>query len=316
MGERLPRLIAALTVALGVAAVLAGASVFVEAWQANQAWAGSAEAQHAAVPSESPIWLDEPAPAERSQPPVPGRAGRTCAPARARPPARDSRRASQAPAAQPRLRAPDRDEAAVSAPAPAPPPPAPAEPSALAEPPTPPPAAFATPADVELADVDFRFLDPPEPGAHARLAVSVLNRASVPTGPLSLAVPARWLNDFQVFGAIPAVLDDRARGDRRAAVRVRRPRPRRAADRRAARPRHRRRGRSPRGPPAPRRRRRDRTRQAAHRRAPPQARAGPSRHHPEARRQSLRRAGAVGAAAVRRRAASGHGRRLARATRS
>ena len=208
MGDRLPKLVAALAVALGVTAVLAGASVFVEAWQTSRAWAGTAEAQHAAVPGEEPIWLDGPAPVASSLP--------SALPASAAPQHAPVSRAlaPQPHADRPRLRAPDRDEAAARASTSAPPPPAPAESSAAPAPPVVEAApAVAAPADVELAEVDFRFLDPPEPGAHARLAVSILNRATVPTGPLSVVVPARWLKEFQVFGAIPGVLDDRARGD-------------------------------------------------------------------------------------------------------
>jgi len=191
VGHRFQKVIAALAVVLGVGAVLAGASVFVEAWQTSQVWAGSAEAQHAAVPSEAPIWLDEvvPPPAVDPWPVV------------SQPPIRQAAAPQPVVTSSP-LRAPDRDETGVAAREPAP------DPPSLAAPPI-----MAAPAEVEVADIDFRFLDPPEPGAHARLAVSLVNRASAPTGPLSVIVPARWLQDFTVFGAIPDVLDDRAYGD-------------------------------------------------------------------------------------------------------
>jgi hypothetical protein len=229
VGERLPKLIAALTVALGVAAVLAGASVFVEAWQASRAWAGSSEARHAAVPSEAPVWLDagvdrpaeqipvlpvepvSPLPASVGQPsardpgvPVPGGvATRPTAPVTI----------STLPPDGHAVDAAARDVPTEVASTRIAPPDSLAIPAATTEPEPAVSAATAAPADVELAEVDFRFLDPPEPGAHARIAVSLVNHASVPTGPLRVAVSTRWLNDFKVFGAIPGVLDDRALGD-------------------------------------------------------------------------------------------------------
>ena len=157
MGERLPKLIAALAVTLGVAAILAGASVFVEAWQASRAWAVSAEAQHAAVPAEAPLWFDEAENAASSQSQVPSSSAG---------PASLHAVAPEAPGSQPRLRAPDRDEMAVSAPTSSAVPPVMVESSApvnrtgSADPPVPAVVA-AAPADVEVAEVDFRFLDPP-----------------------------------------------------------------------------------------------------------------------------------------------------------
>ena len=168
---------------------MAGVSVFVEAWQASRAWAGSAEAQHADVPSAVPIWLDEAEAAASPRSPAP------------------STLAVPTSLSQPLLHAPDRDERVVSSPTAAP-----AESPAPADPPAQ-PAVEAAPGDIAVAEVDFRFLDPPEPGAHARLALSVFNRSSAPSGPISLIVPARWLEDFRVFGAVPDVLDDRAHGE-------------------------------------------------------------------------------------------------------
>jgi LPXTG-site transpeptidase (sortase) family protein len=199
--ERLPKLIAALAVAIGVAAVLAGLSVFVEAWQASRDWAGSPEAQHAAVPGEAPIWLDAPAPPPAAEPDH-GAVKAIDMQAVATPVA------SPLPiVTAPPMRAPDRDEIPVAARQ------APPEPTASADPPAQATPAMAQPGDVELAEVDFRFLDPPEPGAHARLAVSLVNRADAPTSSVSVIVPSRWLQSFTVFGAVPGVLDDRAHGD-------------------------------------------------------------------------------------------------------
>jgi hypothetical protein len=268
VGDRLSKLLAGLAVGVGGAAVLVGLSVFVEAWQTSRAWAGSAEAQHAGLPVEEPIWLDElPARADPTaepslqaaptglprgpsiptalQPPLPtvdGGGERELAGSAADPTVVGGRVAQPVPGAP---RAVAESAAAASRPVrqpadewwrgnPGSPPtrlgdqgaevavlPSPgtgAEGQQAAAEATPAgveaaPVAFAVPADVQVGEVDFRFLDPPEPGAHARLAVAVLNRAPVPTGPVSLVIPSPWLRSFTVFGAVPGVLDDRAEGD-------------------------------------------------------------------------------------------------------
>ena len=84
-----------------------------------------------------------------------------------------------------------------------------ASPTAEAEAPQP----RASAAEIELGNVEFRFLDPPEAGAHALVALELTNHADVPSGPLSLTIPATWFDGYQVIGAIPDVLDDRVAPD-------------------------------------------------------------------------------------------------------
>jgi hypothetical protein len=62
---------------------------------------------------------------------------------------------------------------------------------------------------VEIAGSEFRFIDPPEPGAQAIISVRVQNHADLPTGPLRLTLSRRWLNAWRVVAADPPVLDDR-----------------------------------------------------------------------------------------------------------
>jgi Sortase domain len=208
-----------------MAAVLAGASVFVDAWQASRAWAGSDEAQRAAVSIEEPIWLDASSPAgTRELPssqvtPTPslllpivadgGPSGVTApAPSQQAPPPSGSYRFATGDGA-PVPSAVASGDVEVGAPvdqggAPA---------GELAAPSVEASSTRPGPAEVELTEIDFRFLDPPEPGAHARLLVRVKNHASVATGPLAVSLPTRWLRDFEVFGAIPSVLDDRQTGE-------------------------------------------------------------------------------------------------------
>ena len=76
-----------------------------------------------------------------------------------------------------------------------------------------PPPRRAQVGDIDVADVDFRFLGPPEPGAHARLQLAVRNRSDAPSGPVSITIPARWFESFAVVGAVPAVLLDRTEQD-------------------------------------------------------------------------------------------------------
>ncbi|MCC7369701.1 MAG: sortase [Chloroflexi bacterium] len=84
------------------------------------------------------------------------------------------------------------------------------------------PAPTATPEPraptdaIALAESEFRFLDPPEPGAQAQLTVAIRNASTLPTGPLRLTLSTRWLSGWRVLAAEPPVLDDRVEpGNRR-----------------------------------------------------------------------------------------------------
>ena len=208
MADRLPKLLAALAVLTGFGGLLLGLSIFVEAWQASQAWAGSGHSVQADLPSDqSPVWLDASPPG--IDVPVPVDAVVTSptlpAPIPAPPlpasPTLPVTGGSFPPTSSPAVAAPvsRQDEADPNLPA-------------RAARDAPPPREVAA-SDIELTEADFRFLDPPEPGAHARLAVTLQNRSDLLTGPITLVLSARWLQAFSVFGAVPAVLDDRAVGD-------------------------------------------------------------------------------------------------------
>jgi hypothetical protein len=67
---------------------------------------------------------------------------------------------------------------------------------------------------LEVTRAELRFLEPPEPGAHAQLAVTLGNRSDVPSRPVTIGIPADWFDRFRIIGAVSPVLDDRARGDR------------------------------------------------------------------------------------------------------
>jgi LPXTG-site transpeptidase (sortase) family protein len=75
------------------------------------------------------------------------------------------------------------------------------------------PPALADADEIELASAEFRFLDPPEPGAHARLAVELRSHADAPSELVSVGVDARWFKGFDVIGAAPNVADDRVDGE-------------------------------------------------------------------------------------------------------
>jgi sortase (surface protein transpeptidase) len=75
--------------------------------------------------------------------------------------------------------------------------------------PAPTPTVVVAAEDLSLDATDFRFLDPPEPGAHARLAVKLTNHASAPSGRLLLGIPASWFEGYSIIGTGPAVSEDR-----------------------------------------------------------------------------------------------------------
>ena len=87
----------------------------------------------------------------------------------------------------------------------------------LATPPPPPaPTATLTPAELQLGDVAFQFLDPPQPGATARLSVAIHNPTDAPGGPVSLDLPLTWLHGYEIEGVVPLPVDGRLTGQRTA----------------------------------------------------------------------------------------------------
>ena len=81
------------------------------------------------------------------------------------------------------------------------------------------PAPTATPVIVVTADdlsldaSDFRFLDPPEPGAHARLALSLTNHSTAPSDRILLGIPQKWFDSYSIIGTAPAVSADQTTDD-------------------------------------------------------------------------------------------------------
>jgi LPXTG-site transpeptidase (sortase) family protein len=75
------------------------------------------------------------------------------------------------------------------------------------------PVATATADQLSLDATDFRFLDPPEPGAHARLAITVANHAELGSSRILLGIDATWFDSYSVIGTGPAVSEDRTDDD-------------------------------------------------------------------------------------------------------
>ena len=75
------------------------------------------------------------------------------------------------------------------------------------------PTVTVTADELSLDDADFRFLDPPEPGAHARVAITVANHADAPSGRVLLGIPASWFEAYSIIGTAPAVSADRTDDD-------------------------------------------------------------------------------------------------------
>jgi hypothetical protein len=218
-------MVAGLVFVGGLVAMLIGGGALLGSWYAGRSWATSDEAEQAnrQLAAETPRWVDDPAAtAPRRPTPAPTltvTATLTIAVSVATPAATPADATPANVAQADVVNAPHRPGAVEAEPAE--PPAAEAVdaegPPADAPTPTPEPRA---PADaVTLVESDFRFLDPPEPGAQARISVEVHNRADLPTGPLHLAAPARWFQGWKVVAADPPVLDDRVEpGNRRAFV--------------------------------------------------------------------------------------------------
>jgi LPXTG-site transpeptidase (sortase) family protein len=79
--------------------------------------------------------------------------------------------------------------------------------------PTPVPTVTVAAEDLSVDAIDFRFLDPPEPGAHARIALSVTNHGAATSNRILLGIPSKWFDSYSVIGTGPAVLEDRVDED-------------------------------------------------------------------------------------------------------
>jgi LPXTG-site transpeptidase (sortase) family protein len=75
------------------------------------------------------------------------------------------------------------------------------------------PTVTAAASELSLESTEFRFIDPPEPGAHARVAISVANHASTSSGRILLGIPSSWFEGYRIIGTGPAVSEDRTDAD-------------------------------------------------------------------------------------------------------
>jgi len=75
------------------------------------------------------------------------------------------------------------------------------------------PTVTVTADDLSVDATDFRFLDPPEPGAHARVAITVANHADVASGRVQLGIASSWFEAYSIIGTAPAVSEDRTDDD-------------------------------------------------------------------------------------------------------
>ena len=64
-----------------------------------------------------------------------------------------------------------------------------------------------------LESADFRFLDPPEPGARARVAIRVANTADAPSDRIVLGIASDWFARYSIIGSVPGVFEDRTDDD-------------------------------------------------------------------------------------------------------
>jgi hypothetical protein len=171
-------------------ALVLGAFVVLEPWYEGVQWRGSPDAaraqRNADVPQ--PIWLT-PAPTDLAV--APAAAGSTptirrTVPTLVQPAATRQPAPTTVPVAgQPTIAPVPQVEAAT---------------------PTP------TTSDLQLVGAEFQFLDPPEPGARARLTVSVHNPTDQPSQQIGLALPLNWLNGYRLEAADPMPLDGTLQG--------------------------------------------------------------------------------------------------------
>jgi LPXTG-site transpeptidase (sortase) family protein len=72
-------------------------------------------------------------------------------------------------------------------------------------------APAATPtasvSELKLTAAAFQFSDPPEPGAAARLSLTVHNPTDRASGPIALALPLRWLSGYRIQATDPPLVN-------------------------------------------------------------------------------------------------------------
>jgi hypothetical protein len=198
------RLAAVLFLAGGLSAMVIGGGALMVTWHAGQTWAESDEADRASreLSSERPRWVDDPAdvapggPASASGGPVAAAARPTSDGSPSADRAERSASGADRLTAGPGLlsqEAGPTDRAESNGPT----------------------EQRAPPEAITLVESDFRFIDPPEPGARARITVTVRNGADLPSDPILVVLPTPWLAGWQVIEADPPVLDDREISDKR-----------------------------------------------------------------------------------------------------
>jgi LPXTG-site transpeptidase (sortase) family protein len=196
-----PRLSSVL-IGAGLGTLLVGGFVIGVPWYASEQWRNSPEAvraqRNADVPP--PIWLT-PTPADPAAARSAATAVRPARPAVQRVnPTTTTTTAGAAPPAATSQPAGLGDAAPPTAA------PEPVEPAAI----TPTPAV----SPLQLMATEFQFLDPPEPGASARLNVTVHNPTDTPSGPVSLVLPLDWLAGYRIETLDPPPLDGTQNGGR------------------------------------------------------------------------------------------------------
>ena len=63
------------------------------------------------------------------------------------------------------------------------------------------------PSELQLTGSSFEFVDPPEPGAHARLSLSIHNPTEHASEPIVISLPLDWLAGYRVDSTQPPALD-------------------------------------------------------------------------------------------------------------
>ena len=177
--------------ATGLGVLLVGAAIFVVPWYAAMRWQDSPEAARAERNADAPTpILLTPTPvtvavaAPPTSPPVTAQVVATPGQAQA-PPLAPPTRQPAAVFAPPQLSTPISLDANIAV------------------------APTATPSisDLKLTDSAFAFDDPPEPGAHVRLTLTVHNPTDQDSGRVSVALPTNWLPGYTLRTTSPSLVD-------------------------------------------------------------------------------------------------------------
>jgi LPXTG-site transpeptidase (sortase) family protein len=175
--------------AAGLGVLLVGAAAIVVPWYAALRWQGSPEAARAVRNADAPTVI--------RLTPTPESAADATSSSESSAPEPAAGQPTAVPAPQPTVVAPPQLSIPIALDA------------HISVPPTPTVAPTATPttSDLKLTSSAFTFDDPPQPGAHVHLTLTVHNPTETDSGHVTVNLPTTWIPGYKLQTTEPSLVD-------------------------------------------------------------------------------------------------------------